>query len=106
MLNYPKTCSFFAGTSLSLLLDTEETSGSSFFYIAFLFNMETKLKQQISRNMEQKSLYCTLCYTNIWNHPISNDFDFDFEFMKIKYGIVEFCIFSFQDVSFDFIILL
>ena len=35
--------SFFAGTSLSLLLDTRNTSESRFIDIAF-FNIETKLK--------------------------------------------------------------
>ena len=49
---------FFAGTSL-------------FSYILFFFDIETKLKQWISQNTEEKLLYCTHCHTNVWSHLIS-----------------------------------
>ena len=37
----PSPSLIFAGTSLSLLLDTIDTSGSSFFDIVFFFDIET-----------------------------------------------------------------
>lgn len=55
--------SFFAGTSHSLLLDTIETSASSFF-ISLFFNIETQLKQRILQNTE-KLLYCRHCSSNL-----------------------------------------
>ena len=58
----PRSCFFlffvFAGTSL-------------FSYILFFFDIETKLKQWISQNTEEKLLYCTHCHTNVWSHLIS-----------------------------------
>ena len=61
LLTQPR--SFFAGTSHSLLLDTVEKSGSSFF-ISLFFNIETQLKQRISQNTE-KLLYCRHCSSNL-----------------------------------------
>lgn len=61
LLTQPR--SFFAGTSHSLLLDTIETSASSFF-ISLFFNIETQLKQRISQNTE-KLLYCRHCSSNL-----------------------------------------
>ena len=61
LLTQPR--SFFAGTSRSLLLDTVEKSGSSFF-ISLFFNIETQLKQRISQNTE-KLLYCRHCSSNL-----------------------------------------
>ena len=49
--------SFFGVTSLSL--------------ISFFFIIDTKLKQWISQNTEEKLLYCTHCHTNAWSHMIS-----------------------------------
>ena len=51
--SHPAQVFLFAGTSLSFLLDTIDTSGSMFFDVVFFyifFNIETKLKQQISQN--------------------------------------------------------
>ena len=45
-------------------------NGSSFFDITF-FNIETRLKQRISQNTEERLLYCTHCHTNVWSHLIS-----------------------------------
>lgn len=61
LLTQPR--SFFAGTSHSLLLDTIETSASSFF-ISLFFNIETQLKQRILQNTE-KLLYCRHCSSNL-----------------------------------------
>ena len=71
---------FFAGSSLLLLLDTIDTSEYSFFDIIFVYNRETKLKQWISQNTEEKILYCTHCHTNmseaIWLLYIILNYDF------------------------------
>lgn len=48
--SHPAQVFLFAGTSLSFLLDTIDTSGSIFFDVVFFFQHETKLKQQISQN--------------------------------------------------------
>ena len=50
--SHPAQVFLFAGTSLSFLLDTIDTSGSIFFDVVFFFffNIETRLKQQISQN--------------------------------------------------------
>lgn len=61
LLTQPR--SFFAGTSHSLLLDTIETSASSFF-ISLFFNIETQLKQRMLQNTE-KLLYCRHCSSNL-----------------------------------------
>ena len=57
---------FFSWTSLSLLLDNMV----QFFWYHLFFNMEIKLRQQISRKTEDKLLYRTHCHTNAWRHLI------------------------------------
>ena len=53
--------SFFGGTLPSLLLDTIDKSVSIFFMsFFFFFIIETKLKQQISLNTEEKH-----CHTHV-----------------------------------------
>ena len=48
--------------SRSLLLDTTDTSESSFFILFFFFHIKIKLKQKISQTTEAKRLYCTHCH--------------------------------------------
>ena len=56
---------FFAGISLSLLLDTIGTSGSSFLYIYIYFQHRNKTKTRNFTKLKQKLLYCTHCHTNV-----------------------------------------
>ena len=61
---HPAQVFFVAGIYLLLLPDGIDTSGSSFFDIVFVFNIETKLKQGISQNTE-KPFYCTHYNLNV-----------------------------------------
>ena len=67
--SYPSQVFFTAGASLSLLLDTIDTSEPSFFDIipppphpTPPHHNETKFKQQVSQNAEEKLLYWTHCH--------------------------------------------
>ena len=62
---HPAQVLFFAGTSLSLLLDTVDKSGSVFFCIAFLSNefhkrrRQTSLPHTVSHKCLKSLFYCT-----------------------------------------------
>ena len=57
---------------MNMIVDTIDTTGSSFFDIVFFFfNIETKPNQRIWQNTEEKLIYCTHCHTMskvIWFH--------------------------------------
>ena len=60
--------SFLAGTSLLLLLNTIDTSGSSLFNIVF-FKQQNKTNEFYKT--EEKKFYCTHCPVNAWSNLIS-----------------------------------
>ena len=79
----PRSRSFFAGTSLLLFLETIDKFEIGFL-LSFFFNIETKLKQRIWQNTEEKPLYCTYCHTNAWSHLISLLYYSQFQFYYAK----------------------
>ena len=63
--------SFFAGPSLSLLLDIIGTSGPRFFIYRCFFSISKQNQSNKFNKTEQKLLYRTYCHTNVSSHLIS-----------------------------------
>ena len=63
--------SFFAGPSLSLLLDIIGTSGPRFFIYRCFFSISKQNQSNKFHKTEQKLLYRTYCHTNVSSHLIS-----------------------------------